>query len=58
MTNFRKPSRRKKVIHNPHTGISYELRQRSTSAGRKGTIKGKYTPKPRKKKSLFDRLFG
>lgn len=32
----------KKRIYNPVTETYYEIRQRSTSRGNKGTIKGKY----------------
>lgn len=32
-------------IHNPVTNSYYKLRTRSTSAGKKGTIVGKWSPK-------------
>lgn len=49
--------RKKKTIYNPHTGVRYQIRQRSTVAGAKGTIKGKYR-RPQKKKGFWDWLTG
>ena len=42
--NMGKP---KKRIYNPVTGTYYEIRQRSTVRGEKGTIKGKWKSKRR-----------
>ena len=54
MTEQKKKKVRKR-IYNPVTGKYYELRQRTTKAGRKGQIKGLWKPpKRRKKKSLLD----
>lgn len=35
-----------KRIHNPKTGKYYAIRQRTTKAGKKGTIKGLWKKKP------------
>jgi dTDP-4-dehydrorhamnose 3,5-epimerase-like enzyme len=49
--------RKRKTIYNRRTGTTYSIRQRSTSAGKAGTIKGKHS-KHRKKKGFWDSLFG
>ncbi|MDI3475193.1 MAG: hypothetical protein PWQ79_68 [Thermococcaceae archaeon] len=52
-------SKKKKRIYNPVTGKYYELRQRTTKSGRAGQIKGLWhPPKKKKKKSLWDIIFG
>jgi hypothetical protein len=53
----RRMARKRKTIYNSRTGVTYTLRQRSTSAGKAGTIKGK-RPARRKKKGFWDSLFG
>jgi len=45
--------KQKRRIYNPVTGKYYELRQRTTSSGRRGQIKGLWKA-PKKKKSLLD----
>lgn len=47
--------KRKKRIYNPVTGKYYAVRQRTTSAGRAGQIKGLWKPpRKKKKKSVWD----
>ena len=41
----------KKRIHNPKTGRYYQVRQRSSTKGRKGTIMGTWSPPKKSKKS-------
>jgi hypothetical protein len=53
----REMPRKRKSIYNPRTGVYYSIRQRSTSAGRRGSIKGKRSRR-RKKKGFWDSLFG
>ena len=48
--------KRKKRIYNPVTGKYYEVRQRTTSKGRAGQIKGLWRPKKKKKKPIWDLL--
>jgi len=49
--------RRRRTIYNPRTGVTYTLRQRTTSAGKAGTIKGR-RPRRRRKKGFWASLFG
>lgn len=44
------PKKAKKRIHNPTTGRYYQIRQRSSTKGPKGSIMGTWSP-PKKKKS-------
>ena len=54
MTKRKSPRKR---IYNPVTGKYYAVRTRTTSKGRKGQIKGKWSPpKKKKKKTLWDLL--
>jgi len=39
----------KSRIHNPKTGKYYQIRQRTTSKGKKGQIMGGYSPNTAKK---------
>lgn len=41
------PTEIKKRIYNPYTGKYYELRQKSTTSGKKGQIKGLWHQKKR-----------
>ncbi len=41
----------KKRIYNPWTKSYYSISQRSSVKGKKGTIKGKWTPPAKKKRS-------
>lgn len=43
----RKPTRKR--IHNPKTGRYYQVRQRSSSKGQKGTIMGTWSPPAKRK---------
>jgi len=40
----------KRKIYNPKTGKYYEIRQRTTKKGKKGQIKGLWSPKRKRKK--------
>lgn len=44
------PKKAKKRIHNPKTGRYYQIRQRSSTKGPKGSIMGTWSP-PKKKTS-------
>jgi hypothetical protein len=44
------PKEKKKRIHNPVTGRYYQIRQRSSSKGQRGTIMGTWKPPTKKKK--------
>jgi len=43
-------TRKKKRIYNPKTGRYYQIRQRSSSKGRRGTIMGTWSPPAKKRK--------
>jgi hypothetical protein len=43
------PEKRKR-IYNPKTGRYYQIRQRSSSKGQKGTIMGTWSPPAKKKR--------
>lgn len=49
-TSTPKKSSNRVRIHNPVTNSYYQVRKRSTSAGKKGTIIGKWSNKTQKKK--------
>jgi hypothetical protein len=44
-------SKTRKRIHNPTTGRYYQIRQRSSKKGTKGTIMGTWSPPAKKQKS-------
>lgn len=48
----------KKRITNPKTGKSYAIRQKTTSAGKKGQIKGLYRKKRSNSSTYVKRNFG
>lgn len=48
----------KKRIYNPKTKKYYSIRQKTTSKGKKGTIKGEWKPKRKAKwPDILDKLF-